>query len=121
MPFGRFWFEFLREDQPKLPPEILGGVFTISQALCVVGIVAGIVIILDRTGHFRIPWIARPQSQRQRQQAFQAILGDRRRAERSAEKEKQRLERRKQREAARLERQKESAEETDTSAEGQNA
>jgi hypothetical protein len=111
----------LRPDQPRMPSTMLGGIFSYSQLLSVVYIAAGIIIVLDRTRHFRIPWIARPQTQRQRQQAFQAILSERRRATRTAEKEKLRAERRKLRATARQQREEDEPEDTTSPSEGQEA
>lgn len=118
--FGRFWIEFLRPDQPKLPDSI----FSYSQLLSVLYIVLGLVVVLDRLGYistyrfFRIflskSPIGPPQTPQQRQKAFQALLSERRRKARAADREKQRIERRKQRAADRQEKadQTEAAEES---------
>jgi hypothetical protein len=91
---GRFVIEFFRLDQPKMP----GSIFSYSQLMSVLYLAIGVIIFLDRMGHFRIPLIARPQNERQRQQAYQAILDARRKRERSLERAKERERRRKQRE-----------------------
>jgi hypothetical protein len=92
--FGRFFIEFFRPDQPKFPNSII----SYSQIASLLFLVLGAIAFLDRTGHFRIPWIARPQNTRQRQQAYQTILDDRRKRERSIQRDKERERRRKQRE-----------------------
>jgi hypothetical protein len=107
--FGRFWAEFFRLDQPKIADSPL----SYSQIFALLYMAVGLVIVLDRLGHinmyaffkvfFRNSPVSRPQTRRQRQQAFQALLADRKRQERASEREKLRAERRKQREAARRE------------------
>lgn len=94
---GRFVIEYWRIDQPKLPDTP----FSYSQLAFVGLAIAGLVVLGDRTGYLKIPWIERPQTRRQRQQAYQSILEDRRRLERAAQKDKLRTERRRQRAAAR--------------------
>lgn len=94
--FGRFFIEFFRPDQPKFPNSI----FSYSQLASVLFVAVGVIILLDRTGHFKIPWIARPQNARQRQQAYQGILSERRKHQRALQREKERAERRKQRDLA---------------------
>ena len=91
---GRFVVEFFRLDQPKMP----GSIFSYSQLVAALYLVVGLIILLDRMGHFRIPLIARPQNERQRQQAYQAILEDRRKRERAKQRHQERERRRKQRE-----------------------
>ncbi|MBN1426859.1 MAG: prolipoprotein diacylglyceryl transferase [Anaerolineae bacterium] len=91
---GRFVIEFFRLDQPKMP----GSIFSYSQLASVLYLVVGVIVLLDRMGHFRIPWIARPQNARQRQQAYQSILENRRKRELSLLRSKERERRRKQRE-----------------------
>jgi len=91
--FGRFVIEFFRPDQPKIP----GLPISYSQIFVTLWVIAGIVIVLDRLGYMRIPWIARPQTLRQRLQTYQKLQEDRKRQARAAEKEKLRLERRKTR------------------------
>jgi phosphatidylglycerol:prolipoprotein diacylglycerol transferase len=105
--FGRFWVEFLRLDQPKIP----GGLVSYSQIAALVFILLGIIVLFDRLGYismfaffkvfFKNSPVSRPQTRRQRQQAFQAVLGDRRRQLRASEREKVRAQRRKQRDAGR--------------------
>jgi phosphatidylglycerol:prolipoprotein diacylglycerol transferase len=90
---GRFFIEFFRPDQPK----IADSAFSYSQVASLIYLAIGVIILLDRLGHFRIPWIARPQNARQRQQAYQAILVGRRKHARSQEREKERVQRKKQR------------------------
>jgi phosphatidylglycerol:prolipoprotein diacylglycerol transferase len=91
--FGRFFIEFFRPDQPKLPNSI----FSYSQLAAVLYLVLGVIFFLDRLGHFRIPLIARPQNARQRQQTYQTILDNRRKLERSEVRRKERERRQKQR------------------------
>lgn len=92
--FGRFFIEFFRPDQPKFPNSII----SYSQIASLLFLAIGVMAFLDRLGHFKIPWIARPQNARQRQQAYQTILTDRRKRERSIQRDKERERRRKQRE-----------------------
>ncbi|MBN1311208.1 MAG: prolipoprotein diacylglyceryl transferase [Anaerolineae bacterium] len=96
---GRFVIEFFRLDQPKIP----GSIFSYSQLMSVLFFAVGLIVFLDRMGHFRIPLIARPQNERQRQQAYQKILDDRRKRERAEQRAKERERRRKQREQIALE------------------
>jgi phosphatidylglycerol---prolipoprotein diacylglyceryl transferase len=91
--FGRFIIEFFRPDQPKMPEIGL----SYSQLFMILFIIVGIVVVLDRLGYMRIPWIARAQTQRQRTQTYQKMLDNRERQARAAEKEKLRIERRKAR------------------------
>lgn len=101
--FGRFFFEFLRMDQPKLP----GSTLTYSQIFAVLYMVVGVIIVLDRWGYislnaffkvfFKESPVGRPQTRRQRDQAFEGLVADRKRQERASEREKIRGERRKQR------------------------
>jgi phosphatidylglycerol:prolipoprotein diacylglycerol transferase len=92
--FGRFFIEFFRPDQPKLPDSII----SYSQIASLLFIVVGLIALLDRLGSFKIPWIARPQTAKQRLQTYQSILTERRKRERSIQREKERERRRKQRE-----------------------
>jgi phosphatidylglycerol:prolipoprotein diacylglycerol transferase len=102
---GRFIFEFLRMDQPKLP----GSELTYSQIFAVLYIAVGVIIVLDRWGYislnaffkvfFKESPVGRPQTRRQRDQAFEALVADRKRQERASERNKVRDERRKQRQA----------------------
>lgn len=92
--FGRFFIEFFRPDQPKLP----GSIISYSQIASLLFLVVGLVAFLDRIGRFKIPWIARPQNARQRQQTYQTILNDRRKRERAIRRDREREKRRKQRE-----------------------
>ena len=98
--FGRFVIEFYRPDQPKIPTLPI----SYSQIFVAIWVIAGIVVVLDRLGYMRIPWIARPQTQRQRLQAYQKLEDDRKRQVRAAEKERLRIERRKARAEARTNR-----------------
>jgi phosphatidylglycerol:prolipoprotein diacylglycerol transferase len=93
---GRFIMEFWRPDQPTLT--LSGGVtVSYSRILSVFYVIIGIVVVLDRMGYMRIPFIGRPQTARQRQQAFAEIQTQRRRKERALEREKVRAQRLKDR------------------------
>lgn len=92
--FGRFFIEFFRPDQPKFPNSAI----SYSQIASLLFLVVGLMAFLDRLGYFKIPWIARPQNAKQRLQAYQAILTERRKRERSIQRDKERERRRKQRE-----------------------
>jgi phosphatidylglycerol:prolipoprotein diacylglycerol transferase len=97
--FGRFIIEFWRPDQPKFTVPNMGGLqISFSSILSMVYVVVGIVILLDRMGHLRLPFIARAQSRKQRLAAYQEILAQRRRHERTSERERIREQRRKERE-----------------------
>ncbi len=101
--FGRFIIEFWRPDQPTIT--LSGGLeVSISRLLSMLYVVVGLIVLLDRTGNLKIPFIKRPQNRRQREQAYQDILAQRRRQQRHAERERQREQRRRQRERARKER-----------------
>jgi prolipoprotein diacylglyceryltransferase len=97
--FGRFIIEFWRPDQPKFAlPNMDGVEISFSRILSMLYVVVGIIILLDRMGHLRIPFIARAQSRKQRLAAYQEILAQRRRHERTSERERIREQRRKDRE-----------------------
>jgi phosphatidylglycerol:prolipoprotein diacylglycerol transferase len=101
--FGRFIIEAWRPDQPTIT--LSGGTeVSISRLLSMLYVLIGIIILLDRTGNLKIPLIKRPQTLRQREQAYQEIQAQRRRQQRHAEQERVREQRRKQRERARRER-----------------
>jgi len=93
---GRFVLEIggLRPDQPRLPEPAN---VSISTVIAMTYVVIGLIIVLDRLGYLRIPLIPRPQTMRQREQAYESLLRARARAERAREREKQRDERRKAR------------------------
>jgi len=94
--FGRFVMEFWRPDQPLLPfPQVQ---ISYSRLFSMVYVLVGLIIILDRLGYLRIPFIRRPQTFRQRERAYQEMLSERRRHERARERERQRDARRKARE-----------------------
>lgn len=96
---GRFIMEFWRPDQPTFSLPNLGMEVSYSRVLAMLYVVVGIVILLDRLGYMRIPFIRRPQTIKQRQQTYQEILAQRRRHARASEREKMREQRRKEREA----------------------
>lgn len=101
---GRFIMEFWRPDQPTFNIPSLGMDVSFSRIAAMLAVVAGIVVLLDRLGYMRIPFIARPQTRKQRLQAYQDILTNRRRQERAAERDKQREARRKARQERSAER-----------------
>lgn len=98
--FGRFIMEFWRPDQPTFALGNSGLEVSYSRVVALLFVLIGTIILLDRLGHLRIPFIQRPPTLRQRQAAYQAILTERRRQERAREREKLRAQRRKLREAA---------------------
>jgi|GEM_PF-638182 len=97
--FGRFIIEFFRPDQPGFTPPGLGFKISFSTVLALIYVIVGIVVLLDRLGYMRIPWIAKPQTRKQRLQTFTDIQGTRRRQSRAAERDRIREQRRKEREA----------------------
>ncbi len=94
--FGRFIMEFWRPDQPGIPLDN-GVVLSFSRILSMVYVVVGLVIVLDRYGYVRIPFIERPQSIRKRERWYEEIQKRRRREERARERERIRSERRRER------------------------
>jgi phosphatidylglycerol:prolipoprotein diacylglycerol transferase len=97
--FGRFILEFWRPDQPTFALGGSGLEVSYSRVAALLLVLVGVIILLDRLGHLKIPFIPRPPTFRQRQAAYQAILTERRRQERAREREKLRAQRRKLREA----------------------
>jgi len=93
--FGRFIMEFWRPDQPGIPLDN-GVVLSFSRILSMVYVVVGLVIVLDRYGYVRIPFIERPQSIRKRERWYEEIQKRRRREERARERERIRSERRRE-------------------------
>jgi len=92
---GRFALEFIRPDQPKLPP-FGGGEFTLtySQIMSVLYVAFGIIVLLDRYGYVKIPGITRPQTLKQREAYYHDLERQRRRVAMAHEKEAQRAARR---------------------------
>jgi len=91
---GRFVVETWRPDQPALP----GLPISISRIVALVYVVVGIIFLLDRMGHMKIPFIKRPMTRKQRERAFQEIQSERRRKARLATREHERRQRTKARE-----------------------
>lgn len=99
---GRFIMEFWRPDQPTV---LIGSIeVSISRLFAMLYVVVGLIILLDRTGYLKIPFIRRPQTRRQREVAYQEILTQRRRRERALEREREREMRKRNRERLRAER-----------------
>ncbi len=97
--FGRFIVEIWRPDQPRiLLADGTESPLSYSRLLSMVYVLIGLLIVLDRTGHFKIPFIQRPLTRRQRQQQYQEILSERRRRERALERDRLRQRRRRERE-----------------------
>nr|MBN1229378.1 prolipoprotein diacylglyceryl transferase [Anaerolineae bacterium] len=94
--FGRFVMEFWRPDQPGIVLQN-GATLSFSRLLSLVYLVIGIIIMLDRLGYLRIPFIARPQTMKQRERAYEELLSERRRQERARDRERIRQQRRKER------------------------
>jgi phosphatidylglycerol:prolipoprotein diacylglycerol transferase len=91
---GRFVIEAWRPDQPLLP----GTSFSFSRVLALFYIVIGLIIVLDRLGYMKIPFIKRPVTRKQRERELQEIRAERRRAARRAERERDRKKRAKEQE-----------------------
>lgn len=100
---GRFVLEVvgLRPDQP----EALFGqtAISISIVLSMVYVVFGLIIVLDRYGYVKLPFIKRPQTMKQREATYESLLRARLRAERAKEREAARNARRKERDQRRSE------------------
>src|SRR5574341_166144 len=99
----RFLIEFWRVGQPTIT---FSGGLTVNTGhiFAMLYVLAGLVILLDRTGYLRIPFIKRPPTRRQREQQYQEILTQRRRRERALEQQQLREQRKREREAARARR-----------------
>lgn len=94
--FGRFFFEFLRPDQPTLS-RLLGQPTTItfSQIVVVVFMIVGTVLLLNRMGQIRLRFIGigDPVSDKDRAKHLDTVDRERRRRMRAREREKLRAER----------------------------
>lgn len=90
---GRFIMEFWRPDQPGIILDS-GAVFSYSRMLSIFYVIMGIVIVLDRYGYMRIPFINRPPTLRQRERHFEELERQRRIEARRAERERALAERR---------------------------
>jgi phosphatidylglycerol:prolipoprotein diacylglycerol transferase len=98
---GRFIIETWRPDQPRvIMPSGAESFLSYSRVISLLYVAVGAIILLDRMGHLKIPFIARPQTPRQRERAFQELMTQRRRRERARERERLRAQRRKEREQA---------------------
>ncbi len=98
---GRFIVETWRPDQPRfIMPSGAESFLSGSRLFSLLYVAVGAIILLDRMGHLKIPFIARPQTPRQRERAFQELMTQRRRRERAKERERLRAQRRKEREQA---------------------
>ncbi len=94
--FGRFVMEFWRPDQPGLMLE--SGLFlSYSRIISMFYVIAGVIILLDRMGYLKIPFIGRPQTLKQRQRAFEELQRDKRRQARAREQARLREQRRRER------------------------
>ncbi len=101
--FGRFVMEFWRPDQPGIT--LQSGLFlSFSRIMSMIFVVGGVVILLDRLGSFKIPFIPRPQTLKQRQRALEEIRREKRRQARAREQSRLREQRRRQRAARTAER-----------------
>jgi phosphatidylglycerol:prolipoprotein diacylglycerol transferase len=100
---GRFLVEFWRVGQPTIT---FSGGLTVNTGhlFAMLYVVVGLIILLDRTGYLRIPFIKRPATRRQREQQYQEILTQRRRRERALEQQQLREQRKREREQARARR-----------------
>lgn len=97
---GRFIVEIWRPDQPTVT--FSGGLeISISRILAMLAVVLGLIILLDRTGYLKIPFIRRPLNRRQREAQYEDILTERRRRERAQERERLRAQRKRDREHTR--------------------
>ena len=93
---GRFVMEFWRPDQPGVIMDS-GAVFSYSRMLSLLYIAVGIVIMLDRLGYMRIPFIERPPTMKKRMRQYEEL-------QRHKAREALRREREQAREARRQER-----------------
>lgn len=94
--FGRFIMEFWRPDQPGITLES-GIMLSYSRILSMIYVVVGLIIVLDRLGYVKIPFIARPQTLKQHQRSFEELQREKRRRERARELERLREQRRRER------------------------
>lgn len=93
---GRFVMEFWRPDQPGVVLQN-GSVFSYSRMLSLLYIVVGAVIVLDRLGYMKIPFIERPPTMKKRVRQFEELQRQRAREELRREREAARAERRRER------------------------
>lgn len=93
---GRFIMEFWRPDQPGIILEG-GAVLSYSRMLSVIYVLVGLIIVLDRLGYVKIPFIDRPPTIKQRETYFEELQRERRIEERRLERERARAERRRER------------------------
>jgi phosphatidylglycerol:prolipoprotein diacylglycerol transferase len=93
---GRFIMEFWRPDQPGILTNT-GVEISFSRIMSMFYVVAGIVIVLDRLGYLRIPFIERPKTLRQRARHYEEMERLKLREERARERERMRNERRRAR------------------------
>jgi phosphatidylglycerol:prolipoprotein diacylglycerol transferase len=106
---GRFFTEFWRLDSE--PVTFAGGVtVNTGHLVAMLYVAVGLIILLDRTGYLKIPFIKRPPTRRQREQQYQEILAQRRRRERALEQQQLREQRKRERAQARARRAEENSE-----------
>ncbi len=91
---GRFVIETWRPDQPRLE----GTPFSFSRIMALFLTVIGVIVLLDRLGYMKIPFIKRPMTRKQRERAFQEIQSERRRQARRVARERDRKARVKEKE-----------------------
>jgi len=93
---GRFIMEFWRPDQPGITTNT-GVEISFSRIFSMVYVIVGIVIVLDRLGYMRIPFIDRPKTLRQRSRYYDEMQRLKMREQLSHERERMRAERRRAR------------------------
>lgn len=103
---GRFIIETWRPDQPLFP----GASLSFSRILSLIYVVIGVIVLLDRLGHMRIPFVRRPITLKQRERALRDLRSEQRRTQRRS----QRVQERRQRAKEREKREKEAAAKTAT-------
>ena len=59
---GRFWIEFFRPDQPRVPLSPPYNNLSFGRLFALLYVFAGLLLLLDRYGYIRIPFIKRPAS-----------------------------------------------------------
>jgi phosphatidylglycerol:prolipoprotein diacylglycerol transferase len=71
--FGRFWIEFFRPDQPRIPSTDV----SFSSVLSVLYVVGGVLLLLQRYNRITLPGFAPPPTIEEREEAYQSIAARR--------------------------------------------
>ncbi|MGF1506358.1 MAG: prolipoprotein diacylglyceryl transferase [Anaerolineae bacterium] len=95
---GRFIVEVWRPDQPTIPNPTTGEpLMTAGQFFALLYMLLGTIIVLERTGYIRIPFLDKPPTWKERRQAYDKIEEDRERQQRRMARERERQSRRRER------------------------